>query len=117
MTELVLWVDDLERASVFYEALLQLEAKVDSAGYRQLVSAAHTLHLHEIPAEYRSADVSGEYPVREDAVMKPVFAVASIADALRRTTGHARLGKAFGHDDKLMQDVIDPEGNLIQLLE
>jgi catechol 2,3-dioxygenase-like lactoylglutathione lyase family enzyme len=116
MTELVLWVDDLQRASVFYEALLGLEAKVDSAGYRQLISAAHKLHLHEVPVEYRSADSSGEYPVREDAVMKPVFAVASIADALQRT-GHARLGKAFGHDDKLMQDVIDPEGNVIQLLE
>jgi catechol 2,3-dioxygenase-like lactoylglutathione lyase family enzyme len=119
MTELVLWVDDLERASGFYETLLGLEAKIDSAGYRQLVSPAHKLHLHEVPAEYRSAesDNPAAYPVREDAVMKPVFAVTSIAEALQRTDGQSRLGKAFGHDDKLMQDVIDPEGNVIQLLE
>jgi catechol 2,3-dioxygenase-like lactoylglutathione lyase family enzyme len=119
MTELVLWVDDLERASGFYEALLGLKAKVDSVGYRQLVSAAHKLHLHEVPVEYRSAESHGSalYPMREDAVMKPVFAVASITDALQRTVGQARLGKAFGHDEKLLQDVIDPEGNVIQLLE
>ena len=119
MTELVLWVDDLERASGFYEALLALEKTVESTGYRQLASAFHKLHLHEVPTEYRNSESrdSGQYPVREDAVMKPIFAVPSIGEALQRIAGQANLGKSFGHDDKLMQDVIDPEGNVIQLLE
>jgi predicted enzyme related to lactoylglutathione lyase len=113
MSEVVLWVDDLAGASAFYSSLLKLQLKVDAPGYRQLASADNLMHLHEVPPEYRSD--SGEYATREDAAIKPVFVVESIEAAKTAVADVLRVGKSFEHDGAVMLDVIDPEGNVIQL--
>ena len=113
MTEIVLWVDSLQQAGEFYSQLLSLQVTVDSPGYVQLASLDHKVHLHEVPVEYRGKQ--SDYPVRESAAIKPVFSVSSIEEAIDRVTELARMGNRFEHDGIAMQDVTDPEGNVIQI--
>ena len=112
MTEITLWVDELSRAQSFYVGLLGLEVLVDGSGYVQLSNELNTIHLHLVPEEYRE---TGDYAVRDSASIKPVFSVKAIPAGTALELLGGKPAKQFSHEGRDFLDVIDPEGNVIQL--
>ena len=54
---------------------------------------------------------------REASAIKPVFDVESLEPALEAVVvkGGVDTGRAFSNDDSILHDVVDPDGNVIQL--
>ncbi len=104
MTTVVLWAEQLEV----------------SADFVRISSDANQILLHAVPAEYREG-VSVPPAIREDAVMKPVYQVTSIAAARKAVQGLA--GQVFASDREQSYgttkycDGYDTEGNVFQLAE
>ncbi len=118
MTKIVLWVSDLEAQSSFYSALLEASVGESSAGFRQIVSTANEVLLHQLPEQYRlQLPLSQAALAQEEVAIKPVFQVSSIESARQRVTASyaqfAQHSNVYG--EFTYQDLVDPEGNVIQL--
>ena len=120
MTTVVLWAEQLEISADFYAALLSAEKSDQSADFVRISSDANQILLHGVAAEYREG-VSVPPVIREEAVMKPVYQVTSIAAAREAVQGLA--GQVFATDREQSYgttkycDGFDPEGNVFQLAE
>ena len=120
MSKIVLWVSDLTAQADFYAKLLGVQIKHQTDAFAELSSDSNSVLLHLLPAEYREATpLAIGLPAQEEVAIKPVFSVPSI-DAAKSAVGDtfARFGEAastFGEHAYL--DVVDPEGNVIQLQE
>ena len=120
MTTVVLWAEDLDNASNFYAALLGAEISDQSADFVRISSDQNQILLHAVPEDYREG-VSVPPVVREDAVLKPVYQVLSIATARDAVADMA--GKVLSVDREQSYsatrycDGFDPEGNVFQLAE
>lgn len=120
MTTVVLWVEQLEISADFYAALLSAEKSDQSEDFVRISSDANQILLHGVAAEYREG-VSVPPVIREEAVMKPVYQVTSIAAAREAVQGLA--GQVFATDREQSYgttkycDGFDPEGNVFQLAE
>lgn len=116
--EVVLYARDLERMAAFYEGCVGLAPGESGKGYRGLNSAEWTLWLVAGDGAGGGAD-DGPPPRRSQTPFKLAFEVPSIEDAAARA---AELGgsvdgrrRRFGGLDR--RDAVDPEGNVIQLVE
>lgn len=65
-----------------------------------------------MPLQYRE---TGEYATRESAAIKPIFKVAELPSSDFLDSLVARTIKEFAQGDREFIDLIDPEGNVIQL--
>ena len=120
--ELVIYVQRLEPMRAFYVGCLGLEAVERDDTTAMLRSEAWTLHLVTAPAAVAATIELSDPPRRRaETPLKPVFEVAGI-EALRGRIAElgGRLdprerGRSFG--GALRLDALDPEGNVIQLLQ
>ena len=118
MTKIVLWVSDLDAQIAFYSNLLELELVGQESGFAYLLGEANAVMLHELPIEYRATvPLSAQLAAQTEVAIKPVFQVADLDAARERLAGTlaSAASEAFTHGRSSYLDVIDPEGNVIQL--
>jgi catechol 2,3-dioxygenase-like lactoylglutathione lyase family enzyme len=120
--ELVIYLQRLELMRAFYVACLGLVVVEQDDTTAMLRSDGWTLHLVTVrPAVAATIELSDPPHRRAATPLKPVFEVAGI-EPLRERIGElgGRLdpperGRSFG--GALRLDSVDPEGNVIQLLQ
>jgi predicted enzyme related to lactoylglutathione lyase len=102
----------------FYERVLGATAAPESSGDIRLITDVDEVLVHSIP-ERLSAEISLRTPPfpRDDAALKPVFEVQSLSATLRRVAanGGAVTDRTFRLDGIIRHDILDPDGNVIQL--
>lgn len=120
MTSIVLWVEDLASAKTFYRELLAAKILDDSATFVRVASEINEVLLHLVPEQYREG-VSSPVQVREEATIKPIFSVASIASArqaVAELTGRVNdPDTEQSYADSRYCDGFDTEGNVFQVAE
>ena len=120
MTAIVLWVEDLDRASDFYSRLLNASVSEKSETFVAVASEYNEVLLHLVPEQYREG-IAGEPTVREDSVMKPVFKVQSISAARAAIAGLSGRVQPTETEQVYQAatycDGFDVEGNVFQLRE
>ena len=118
MSSLVVFSQDVPRLAAFYEAVLDASSSHDSWGGIRLLGESVEMLVHPVPLG--AADI-GEAPTpaepREDCAIKPVFDLASFDGALVAVVanGGVDTGRSFGIEGFTLHDVVDPDGNVIQL--
>ena len=118
----VIYAKDLARLSAFYTQVTALPVVHSDADYAVLQSPTFQLVVHAIPAPIAATIEIADPPVRrEDAAVKLMFLVPSIADARAQA---ARLGGELNPPGREWQfgsyrvcDGHDTEGNVFQLRE
>jgi len=114
----VIFSVDVPRLGTFYESVLGLEPVVEKSGDIRLRSGQEELLIHSIPARI-AKDVEVRVPPepREGSAIKPVFNVDSPADSLAavKLNGGVVTRRTFTLDGLTRHDVIDSDGNIIQL--
>lgn len=120
MSKALFWASDLKALADFYVLLLDASEKARGADFIELLSEDNSVIVHQIPLEYLpeySTEKHGQ--IRSDAAIKPIFTVASISLSLSRIDPEFRKpsGESFNYSNYLCQDLIDPEGNVIQIQE
>jgi catechol 2,3-dioxygenase-like lactoylglutathione lyase family enzyme len=118
--EAVLYVERLSAMVDFYESCLGMQRLTAGGGYYGLRSTGWTLWLVRGRRQGDDDTASTETPVRRSEVpVKLCFAVASIDEA--RTAIADFGGEANRHawdfEGSRRCDAVDPEGNVIQLLQ
>ena len=118
----VIYVKDLDRMSAFYERCLGFETVDRGDGYRVLEAAGWTLSLVRAAEEILTAiEVPAPTRRRTGVPVKLGFGVRSIEGT--RAGAQALGGQidppdtAWDFGDFRRCDGVDPEGNVIQLLE
>lgn len=118
MSKIVLWVSDMDAQIDFYANLLGLKVEMLNDGFAALSSETNTLLLHELPIDYRAAvPIVSQLPALEEVAIKPVFLVDNIAVARGAVEGSLATfpRDQLVHGSSTYLDVIDPEGNVIQI--
>lgn len=121
MGALVIFAVNVKAVADFYEAVLELSPcskPGDSKKDIRLGDDGVELLIHSIPPRIANTIVIESPPVaREDTSMKPVFDVNSLAEALEQVSlrGGRRTERTFTIDGLTRHDVVDPEGNVVQL--
>jgi predicted enzyme related to lactoylglutathione lyase len=120
--EAVLYVKDLARMVAFYEQCFGFSVARREASYAQLRSDAWTLVLVSVPAEIADTITITVPPRRRaDVPLKLAFQVPSLeagAVALVRLGGYVdAAARRWSFGGFVRCDAVDPEGNVIQLLE
>lgn len=118
---MVIFTRDLDRLAAFYEAVLELRRSDGDATWVGLVGPQAVV-VHSIPDDVAATfEVTDPPIVRDDAPIKPWFAVASITAARESAPVHGGRvldpAQEWRFDGWLVCDGIDPEGNVIQLRE
>lgn len=120
MSTIVLWSDRFDECAEFYRRLLTAKTQDRSENFLNVVGETGRVALHRVPAEWAS-EISSPPVAREDNPIKPVFTVASIAEA--RTAVADTEGKVFDESKEFRHgrlnycDALDPDGNVIQICE
>lgn len=76
------------------------------------------LLIHSIPSRIAKSIVIQTPPIpREESAMKPVFDVQSLSYALEQVSilGGLVTDRTFTMDGQTRRDIVDPEGNVVQL--
>jgi predicted enzyme related to lactoylglutathione lyase len=118
----VIYVKDLDRMRSFYEACFHMEVADGAHEYCVLESESLTLSLVKVPEQIAASLVVSDPPARRQEVpIKLAFMVASI-DVLR--TPFAEFGGVVDSATSQWEfrggvhcDGVDPEGNVVQLVE
>jgi hypothetical protein len=118
MSALVVFSVDVGRLAAFYEAILEARPLVESSGDIRLVSDQEEVLIHSIPARIaRTIEIISPPEPRDTSPIKPVFDVGSLESALEavRATGGVVTDRQFSLEGLTRHDVLDPDGNVIQL--
>jgi len=118
MSRVVLWISDLEAQINFYSNLLGLTVGMRDEGFAELSNAANSVLLHELPVEYRAAvPLIEQLPAQDEVAIKPVFLVDDLESARARVKDSLATfpRDEVTHGTAKYLDVVDPEGNVIQL--
>jgi predicted enzyme related to lactoylglutathione lyase len=118
MGALVIFSSDVTRMARFYGAVLDARPSVEASGDIRLLNDRDEVLIHSIPAgRARTIDVRSPPEARGASPVKPVFDVGSLGAVLDvvRATGGVVTHHRFSIDGLTRQDVLDPEGNVIQL--
>lgn len=121
MSSLVIFAVNVHTVANFYKAVLGLVANPkpgDSKKDVRLGKDGEELLIHSIPPRISKTIALQTPPVaREQSAMKPVFDVKSITEALMQVTlqGGVVTDRTFTLDGLTRHDVLDPEGNVVQL--
>jgi predicted enzyme related to lactoylglutathione lyase len=118
MSALVIFSVDVRRLGTFYERVLGLDPSVEESGDIRLRGEQEELLIHSIP-ERVANDIGLRVPPepREECAVKPVFNVDSLEDSLDavKVNGGGLTRRSFTLDGLTRHDVVDPDGNIIQL--
>ena len=107
--------------SDFYKDVLSLSPTPqpgDSKKDIRLGNDAEELLIHSIPNRIAKSIVIQSPPIpRDNSAMKPMFDVESLSIALERVTllGGIVTERTFTLDGLTRHDIVDPEGNVVQL--
>jgi predicted enzyme related to lactoylglutathione lyase len=121
MGALVIFAVNVKAVANFYEAVVGLSPcpkPGDSKNDLRLGDDGVELLIHSIPPRIAKTIVIESPPVaREDTAMKPVFDVKSLSEALVQVSlrGGIVTERTFTIDGLTRHDVVDPEGNVVQL--
>ena len=118
MSSLVLFSVDLRRMATFYEAILGATPSYEPSGDIRLVNDREEILIHSVPEKIaKNIDISTPPKPRDGSAIKPVFDVDSLVAALEsvRTNGGVVTPRTFSLEGLTRHDVLDPEGNVIQL--
>ena len=118
MASLVIFSTNVSRLAHFYESVLGVRALDDSSKDVRLVGDREEILIHSIPTKSaRTITVSSPPAAREGSPIKPVFDVASLSSVLDLVvaTGGVVTDFQFSLDGLTRHDVLDPDGNVIQL--
>ena len=121
MSSLVIFALNVKILSDFYKDVLSLSPTPrpgDSKKDIRLGNDAEELLIHSIPNRIAKSIVIQSPPVpRDNSAMKPVFDVESLSLALERVTlsGGIVTERTFTLDGLTRHDIVDPEGNVVQL--
>jgi len=118
MGSLVVFSVDVRRLAAFYEAVLELGPTYERSGDIRLLSDREEVLIHSIPAGIAKViEIRIPPEPRDGSALKPVFDVGSLEVALHevRTRGGVDTGRTFSIDGLTRHDVLDPDGNVIQL--
>jgi predicted enzyme related to lactoylglutathione lyase len=112
MSKIVLWVSSIQKQTDFYSDLFGVARMEANGDFFEVSSGQNSVLLHLLPEEFRAS----EFKKREDQPIKPVFEVSNISEALTRITGHrSEIGQPATYGNFIYQDLVDVEGNVIQL--
>jgi predicted enzyme related to lactoylglutathione lyase len=109
---------DVHRVALFYERILEAKAAAEPSGDTRLVTAVDEVLIHSMPKKVaKGIPVSAPPISRDDSALKPVFEVGSLSSALQRVAenGGVVTGRTFRFDGLTRHDILDPDGNVIQL--
>jgi hypothetical protein len=118
MSSVVAFSINVRRLAVFYESVLGVERLDESSGDIRLVNERDEVLIHSIPEKIaKDIEINSPPAPRESSPLKPVFDVASLERALGsvEATGGVITGRGFSLDGLTRHDVLDPDGNVIQL--
>jgi predicted enzyme related to lactoylglutathione lyase len=116
----VLFAKDMDRVAAFYAAVLGFKITGRDAKHVRLESDAFQLVVHALPDDIAVSITIATPPVpREDAAIKLVFFVLSIAEVRRLVAANGGVmddaDQEWSLDGWKVCDGVDPEGNVIQL--
>ena len=118
MGALVIFTTNVPRLAQFYESVLAAEQTLESSGDIRVRNEHDEVLVHAARAgSVFSASATGSSSPRANAALKPVFEVASLADALAQVehAGGSVTDFTFRIDGSTRHDVVDPDGNVVQL--
>jgi hypothetical protein len=121
MTSLVIFAVNVKMLANFYGKVLGMDPiprPGDSTKDIRLGNDGEELLIHSIPARIAKSVVIESPPVpREVAAMKPIFDVKSLASAVEHVSllGGIITDRTFTLDGLTRRDIVDPEGNVVQL--
>jgi catechol 2,3-dioxygenase-like lactoylglutathione lyase family enzyme len=120
-TGAVLFAKGLDRVATFYANVLGLAEVHRDGDHILLESPGFQLVVHRIMGGRRSTDVEVPPARRMSAAIKPVFFVASVANARVVVEAHGGVMEAADKEWEFngvrVCDGVDPEGNVIQFRE
>jgi catechol 2,3-dioxygenase-like lactoylglutathione lyase family enzyme len=118
----VLFANDVDRLTVFYEAVTAFRRVHVEDGLVVLADGGAQLIIHAMPAA-----IVAQYPiasppfVREDTAIKPFFRVSSLAEARAVAARHGGALRSPEEEWRARgfraSEAYDPEGNVIQFRE
>ncbi len=120
LSSIVLWVSDMDTQSRFYAELFNVANVETRNGFAQVGDGANSVLLHQLPLEYRAQTPLNEaLTAQTEVAIKPIFRVSSIQETTERIQhSFAKIsGEVLNHGEFNYLDVIDPEGNVIQICE
>ena len=118
MSSLVVFSINVRRLAVFYEAVLDAEPLDESSEDIRLINERDEILIHSVPKKIaKDIDIASPPVPRENSPLKPVFDVVSLERALGRVEamGGVVTSRGFSVDGLTRRDVLDPDGNVIQL--
>jgi predicted enzyme related to lactoylglutathione lyase len=118
MSSLVVFSVNVRRLAVFYETVLGVDRLDESSGDIRLMNERDEVLIHSIPEKIaKDIEITSPPAPRENSPVKPVFDVVSLERALGNVeaTGGVITGRGFSLDGLTRRDVLDPDGNVIQL--
>ena len=118
MSSLVIFTVNVGRLASFYEAVLDARPLVEASGDIRFVGGSGEVFIHSIPKKIaRTIEISSPPKARDGFPIKPVFDVDSLESMLEmvRATGGVVTDFQFTLDGLTRRDVLDPDGNVIQL--
>jgi predicted enzyme related to lactoylglutathione lyase len=120
VSKVVLWASDLQAQISFYSALFNVKVDPDGSDFQEVSDSNNSVLLHRLPHQFAApTPLKAQLPAIEEAAIKPVFTVDSLESARLRTQfSYASFSDSVHtYGDFRYQDVVDPEGNVIQLQE
>ncbi len=118
MSALVIFSVDVPRLAAFYERVLGLRPVIEEAGDIRLRNSREELLIHSIPARRAKAiEIRIPPEPRENSAIKPAFDIESLDDSLAAVVANGGVvtGRSFVIEGLSRHDVLDPDGNVIQL--
>ncbi|WP_372715312.1 VOC family protein [Nocardioides sp.] len=121
VAEVVIYAVDLARLRDFYRAVLGLDVQEVGEGFVTLGPPDGALSIVAMPAGIAAELARRPVVPITDAAIKPVLLVASLDVALDAVGAHggqpAEGATTWTYLGRRRQDVVDPDGNVVQLAE
>jgi predicted enzyme related to lactoylglutathione lyase len=118
MSSLVVFSVNVSRLAAFYEAVLDAVPLDDSSEDIRLINERDEVLIHSIPKKVgKEIEITSPPVPRQNSPLKPVFDVASLERALGNVEamGGVVTSRGFSLNGLRRRDVLDPDGNVIQL--
>jgi predicted enzyme related to lactoylglutathione lyase len=118
MGSLVIFSVDVRRLADFYQAVLGLTPTNDDSDDIRLRNDREEVLVHSVSARVaKTITIHSPPKARDSSPIKPVFDVESLHAALEAVelNGGVATGRTLNLDGLTRHDVLDPDGNVIQL--
>jgi predicted enzyme related to lactoylglutathione lyase len=121
VVNLVIFAVDVNKVAAFYQAVIGVSPCPQPGDHKndlRLCKANEEILIHSIPAHIAKTIKVQSPPIpRDESAMKPIFDVESLTESLTEVSNNGGIVTqiTFTLDSLTRHDVLDPEGNVIQL--